>query len=50
MWKICIDEDKVYRGVEYIFPTQQLDVGKIIQSFSKNENVRKIIIFGSSVT
>ena len=50
VWKICIDKDKIYRGVELIFPTQQLDVSKIIQRFSQNENVKKIIIFGSSVT
>ncbi len=50
MWRVCIDGDKAYRGVELIFPTQQLDVSRIIKSLSQNQNVRKIIIFGSSVT
>lgn len=50
MWRVCVDRDKAYRGVELIFPTQQLDVSRIIKSLSRNQNVRKIIVFGSSVT
>ena len=50
MWKICVEESKRFKNVEYIFPTQQLDVEKIISNFSLNKGVKKIIIFGSSVT
>lgn len=50
MWKVCVDEDSVFQNVELIFPTQQVDVSKIIDVFSKLEEVKKIIVFGSSVT
>lgn len=33
-----------------IFPTQQKDVGTMIDAFQKYEDVQKIVIFGSSVT
>ena len=49
MWKICIDDDEMFSNAEYIFPTQQFDVSKIIKRFSKNDSVKRIIIFGSSV-
>lgn len=48
MWKVCVKEP--YMNVEKIFPTQQKDVGKIIRVWKEDENIRKIIIFGSSVT
>lgn len=48
MWKVCVKEP--YMNVEKIFPTQQKDVGKVISVWKKDDNIRKIIIFGSSVT
>lgn len=50
MWKICIDNDEMFSNAEYIFPTQQSDVSKIVKKFSENDSVKRIIIFGSSVT
>ena len=47
-WKICIDEP--FENCSRIFPTQQKSVNKLITTFSRDSNVRRIIIFGSSVT
>lgn len=48
MWKIVTD--KRYKNRELIFPTQQADVGTLVELFSAYPEVRRIIIFGSSVT
>lgn len=47
MWKIVSDE---FLNADRIFPTQQKDVKKLIDVCSRDSNIRKIIIFGSSVT
>lgn len=48
MWKVCVKEP--YLNVEKIFPTQQKDVGTVISVWKKDKNIKRIIIFGSSVT
>lgn len=48
MWKICTKKE--YENKELIFPTQQNDVGTIVELWSINQYVKKIVIFGSSVT
>lgn len=50
MWKVCVADNDKFLNVEKIFPTQQKDVSTLINVFSKNVAVKKIIIFGSSVT
>lgn len=47
-WKICID--KPFMNCEHIFPIQQKYISTIIEGLKKNQNVKKVIIFGSSVT
>lgn len=47
MWKVFSDP---FMNDSKIFPTQQKDVKKIIDAYSKDSNVTKLIIFGSSVT
>lgn len=41
---------KPYQNITRIFPTQQSDVGRMIDVCRNDPNIRKIIIFGSSVT
>lgn len=48
LWKICTKKE--YENKELIFPTQQNDVGTIVELWSINQSVEKIVIFGSSVT
>ena len=48
VWKICIE--KPFRNCRRIFPIQQKKVKKIIQCLEDNDNVLRIIVFGSSVT
>ena len=47
MWRVCSEP---FMNDKYIFPTQQRDVYKIIEECKKDENITKVIIFGSSVT
>ena len=47
-WK-CVTEEH-FDNQQYIFPTQQADVLHLVQCAKKDKNVKKIIIFGSSVT
>lgn len=47
MWKVCSEP---FRNVAKIFPTQQRDVYTLIKSYTKEPAVRRIIIFGSSIT
>lgn len=49
MWKVCIKEH-VFMNVEKIFPTQQKDVSVLVWEYSLNPAVKKIVVFGSSVT
>ena len=41
---------KPYQNITRIFPTQQADVGRMIDVCRDNPNIKKIVIFGSSVT
>lgn len=50
MWKICVSEKEQFMNVEKIFPTQQRDVSTLLNSFIANQQVKKVIVFGSSVT
>ncbi|MCD7841258.1 MAG: nucleotidyltransferase domain-containing protein [Lachnospiraceae bacterium] len=47
-WKICVSEP--YRNCTRIHPIQQKKVGFMINSLKDEDNVQRIIIFGSSVT
>ena len=47
MWNVC---SKPFKNAEYVFPTQQNDVFKIISAAKKDPNIKKVIVFGSSVT
>lgn len=42
--------DKHFMNADLIFPTQQRDVSRIILVASADTNIRKVVIFGSSVT
>lgn len=46
-WKICID--KPFLNTNKIYPIQQRKVRQLIDDISANNNINKIIIFGSSV-
>lgn len=48
MW--LLRTDKPLKNAQLIYPTQQKDVSKIVESAKANDNVRKVIIFGSSVS
>lgn len=51
MWKNCLRDNRLdFMNVTSIFPTQQNDVSDIVCELQKNTNVRKIVVFGSSVT
>ena len=47
-FKICID--KPFINCERIYPIQQNKVKQLIDCIKDNDNVNKVIIFGSSVT
>lgn len=50
MWNVFLKGKPSYKNVELIFPTQQRDVSTLVNSLKDNENVQRIVIFGSSVT
>lgn len=47
-WK-CITEER-FDNQQYVFTTQQADVLRLVHGAQKDNNVRRIIVFGSSVT
>lgn len=47
-WKICIDHP--FQNCSRIYPIQQQKVSRIVEHLRKNINVKRIIVFGSSVT
>ncbi len=47
MWKIVSEP---FKNAQYIFPTKQRDVFHMIGQCKKDPNVKKAVIFGSSVT
>lgn len=48
MWKICIQNP--FDNCDKIHPLQQRKVKKLLDILSCNDNIIKVIIFGSSVT
>lgn len=48
MWKVCIQEP--FNNCEKIYPIQQRKVKEMLDMFSKNSNVLRVIVFGSSVS
>lgn len=47
-YAICTKQPFI--NTRYIYPTQQVDVSKLISNLSSDDNVRYIIIFGSSIS
>ena len=47
-WEVCIN--RPFLNCERIYPIQQQKVRELIDDFSRNRAVEKILIFGSSVT
>ncbi|MCD8211634.1 MAG: nucleotidyltransferase domain-containing protein [Oscillospiraceae bacterium] len=47
-WKVCIDEP--FLNCEMIRPIQQKKVAALVSDLSRDQNVQRITIFGSSVT
>lgn len=47
LWKAFA---KPYKNINRIFPTKQKDVGEMVEVCKKDENIQKVIVFGSSVT
>lgn len=47
MWRVVSEQ---FRNASRIFPTQQRDVYEIIRRYSSDINVKKLIVFGSSIT
>lgn len=47
-WKIVINNP--FKNCSLIYPIQQRKVNELIQYFKQDKNVKKIIIFGSSIT
>lgn len=47
-WKICVDQP--FKNCNYIYPIQQKRIQSIIEHLSKDNNVKRIIVFGSSVS
>lgn len=41
---------KYFKNCEFIFPTQQKDVYNLLQLWKNDKNIKKVVIFGSSVT
>ncbi len=41
---------KPFKNINFIFPTKQPDVIKMIDVCQKDNNIKKIVIFGSSTT
>lgn len=47
-WRVCIKEP--FQNCECIYPIQQSRVKELIRILSSDENVKRILIFGSSIT
>ncbi|MBR2215233.1 MAG: nucleotidyltransferase domain-containing protein [Selenomonadaceae bacterium] len=47
MWRAFA---KPFKNINYIFPTQQQAVHDMVEVCRKDENIKKVIVFGSSVT
>lgn len=42
--------DTSYKNIHRIFPTKRKDVCEMVEVCAKDENIQKVIVFGSSVT
>jgi predicted nucleotidyltransferase len=49
-WRCILEENDRFQNANHIFPTQQRDVASIIKEWEKDSRIKKITIFGSSVT
>lgn len=47
-WKICVDHP--FKNCDKVYPFQQKKVAKLIDAMKSDANIKRIIIFGSSVT
>lgn len=47
-WKICVSP--AFQNCEHIHPLQQKNVARMLNDFRKDENIVKVIVFGSSVS
>ena len=50
MSKFNVVIKELFMNCEYIYPIQQRKVKEFIEYFKTNKNVKRIIIFGSSIT
>ena len=41
---------KPFKNINKIFPTKQKDIRQMVEVCKKDKNIKKIIIFGSSIT
>lgn len=48
MWRVCLENP--FKNCQYVFPMQQRKVERIVNYYKKNPHVKRIVIFGSSVT
>lgn len=47
-WKVCIDEP--FKNCERIYPIQQRKVRELLDDLTQDPAVKRVVIFGSSVT
>lgn len=47
-WKTCIQTP--FKNCEQIYPIQQNKIAKLLNVLTINSNVKRVIVFGSSVT
>lgn len=43
-------EDKKFHNMEYIHPLKQLDIYYILEAWKKDDNIRRVVVFGSTVS
>ncbi|MCH1942422.1 nucleotidyltransferase family protein [Holdemania massiliensis] len=48
MWKVFVE--KPFKNCERIHPLQQKKVARMLEDFKQDNNIIKVIVFGSSVT
>lgn len=47
-WRVCIKEP--FQNCEHVYPIQQSRVKELIRILGNDENVKRMLVFGSSVT
>lgn len=55
MWKVFVPEDSIkslgLKNMDLVFPTKQRDVVALVKNFTSSaDNIKQIVVFGSSVT